>query len=309
MKDAINFTNAYYIKLGVGGKWADSSINEDKARIGYAGWRLEQINTRSWEFLKTQYRHGYKNDASATTDLNALENFVVSNPEDIWVTFHSGKLWWCRLANGPLQEDDISKYRDTSGAWKNQDVNGRELLINQIPGSISKIQGFRGTVCKIHEVEVLKRLINGIQSDAYQHIFNANSNLISQVENGLKLLHWKDFEALVDLVFREAGWQRISVLGETMKFTDMDLREPITNELYQVQVKSAASLSDFQQYADNFSHGSYRKLYFVVHSPEPNLVAYQATECRNDIELIFPNKLAALVVDMGLTKWLLDKIR
>lgn len=215
---------------------------------------------------------------------------------------------WCRLANGLILEDEISKYRKTSGEWRSQDIYGRELLICNIPGSISKIQGFRGTVCTIKEKEDFKRLINDIPSDAYKGIFNAQNTLIAQVESGLRLLHWKDFETLVDLMFREAGWQRISVLGEIMKYVDMELLEPVTNELYQVQVKSAANLNDFQQYAERFTHGVYRKLYFVVHSPEPNLEVYQG-EQQNDVELILPNKLAELVVDMGLTKWLLNKIR
>jgi hypothetical protein len=56
---------------------------------------------------------------------------------------------------------------------------------------------------------------------------------------------------LVDLVFRQAGWQRLSVLGETMKFTDMDLLEPVTGDQYQVQVKSAATLADLESIRQN----------------------------------------------------------
>ena len=63
-------------------------------------------------------------------------------------------------------------------------------------------------------------------------------------------MHWKDFETLVDLLFRQAGWRRLSVLGETMKYADLELEEPITMERYQVQIKSAADLGDFARYRD-----------------------------------------------------------
>lgn len=303
----IDLINAYYIKLGRGGVWEESSIKENKMRIGWRSWPIHQINAREWDILRKQYRHEYKTESTATTDLNALKTVVESAPTDIWITFYASKLWWCRLTAEPVMEDEISKYRNVSGIWHGQDINGNQLLINQIPGSISKILGFRATICRIHEIDDLKRLINDEPSEAYKEILNAKDQLISGVEAGIKRLHWKDFETLVDLVFREAGWQRISVLGETMKFVDMELLEPITNDLYQVQVKSAASIRDFQDYMEHFSHGSYRKLYFVVHSPDPSLT--KAKNDSDDIELIQPKRLAELVVESGLTNWLLKKIK
>lgn len=97
-------------------------------------------------------------------------------------------------------------------------------------------------------------------------------------------------------------------MGETMKFVDLELEEPITGDLYQVQVKSTATVVDFERYAQNFSPESFRKFYFVVHSPEEKLTNYQGTMDEN-IELILPRRLAQMVVDFGLTNWLMKKIR
>lgn len=307
MRD-IDFKSAYYIKLGIGGKWEKTSIQENKVRIGWANWIVEEINQRNWDALKEKHQHEYKNKSSATADINALKTLVESTSDDIWITFHASHLWWCRVGEPGIFKDEISNYRKVAGQWNNQDIHNQPLIINQIPGSISKVQRFQGTICSVKETDDLKRLLNNQPSQAFQAILEAKKRLIEEVEEGLKRLHWKDFETLVDLIFRNAGWRRTSIIGETMKFVDMELEEPITGDLYQVQVKSAASVDDLEQYMKNFSPGSFRKFYFVVHSPEGKLADYQGVPDEN-IELILPKQLAQMVIDFGLTDWLLKKIR
>jgi len=306
--EMIKFTKAYYIKLGRGGKWEESSIRENKARIGWESWTLEEINQGDWTISKEKHRDEYKNKGAATADINALKSFSESVSDDIWITFHSSQLWWCNLGKKGFFEDSISKYRLLFGEWHSQDINGHPLLVNQIPGSIAKVQRFQGTICKIAEVEVLNRLINGSSSEAFKAISQIKASLVKEVARGLPQLHWKDFETLVDLLFRNAGWRRVSLLGEAMKYVDMELVEPITGDMYQVQVKSKATVNEFEEYAQEFSHGIYRKLYFVVHTPDKNLAEFQ-TDKYKDIELILPKQLAEMVVELGLTDWLLTKIR
>jgi len=310
--EAVEFRRAYYIKLGEGGKWAESSIQESKARIEWVGWTLEEINQapnpEAADALKKKHRSEYKNKGTATKDLNALVTFVSSTSDDIWVTFHAGRLWWCRLGEGQVLEDETSRYRLVSGKWHDRDIHGHILLANQIPGSIAKVQGFRATICRIAEVDDLRRLINDVPSDAFQAISRIKEELISEVEKGLTRLHWKDFEILVDLLFRGAGWKRVSLLGGTMKYVDLELVEPVTGDMYQVQVKGSATRKDFEECARNFAHGVFRKLYFVVHTPRDGLATHQA-ETNTDIELVLPGRLARMVVESGLTDWLLTKIR
>lgn len=93
-----------------------------------------------------------------------------------------------------------------------------------------------------------------------------------------------------------------------MKYVDMELEEPITGDRYQVQVKSSSTVNEFEEYAHKFSPETFRKLYFVVHSPEAKLADYQGV-IDEAVELIFSEQLAQMVVDSGLTDWLLNRIR
>ncbi len=129
---------------------------------------------------------------------------------------------------------------------------------------------------------------------------------MAAVVPAIQELHWKDFETLVDLVFRQAGWRRRSVLGETMKFADLELEEPITGDAYQVQIKSRADVVDLREYTAAFSAHGFRRLYFVVHSPTP---ALRAMSNSDEVELVLPERLAGMIVDHGLLGWLGDRIR
>jgi hypothetical protein len=305
----VEFQKAYFLKLGTGGEWEESSIKKSIARIGWRDLSVEEINAKDWKKLKDilPTRHSFKNKGAATADINALQSFVEATAEDVWITFHASQLWWGKLGEPKIYEDEISRYRTMLDKWHNHDINERPLLISQIPGSIAKVQRFQGTICSIKEVDDLKRLINNQPSKAFQAVLLAKENLITEVQAGVKQLHWKDFETLVDLLFRNAGWHRISFVGETMKFADLELKERITGDLYQVQIKSKATVADFKLYAKDFSSDNFRKLYFVVHSPDKGLSKHQSKY--KNVELILPERLAKMVVEFGLADWLLEKIR
>lgn len=305
----IEFKNAYYIKLGKGGIWEKSSISENKARIGWNFLTVDEINGKDWKTLATKLKSkvNYGSKGAATTDINALKTFVNSTPEDIWITFYSGQLWRCRLGDNIVYEDEKSRFRTLSEEWNNRDIDGKLLLTNHIPGSIAKTQRFQGTICKVNEESGLKRLINNQPSEKYQAVLKAKNLLVNEVQKSFTQLHWKDFEILVDLVFRNAGWNRTSVIGESMKYSDIELEEPITGEMYQVQVKAEASLDEYLEYARGFSPEIYKRQYFVVHSPDTELLTHKPEE--DGVELILPERLASMVVEFGLVGWLLMKIK
>jgi len=306
----LKIANAYFIKLGEGGEWEESSISENKMRIGWRDIPLSDIHNNNWRAIEQQIRSWsnlQEKKGAATADINALKKICKSTPRNIWITFHKSCLWWCRLADGKIMQDKTSRYREVDGRWRNENLKGELLSISRIPGQLSQIQGFRGTVCDVKEKKILVRLINGIQSPIYKKTQQARNNLIEKVEKAIKGLHWKNFETLVDLIYRQAGWKRVSWLGQTMKYADLELEEPITRELYQVQVKSSADLNDFRNYARQFPGRGFRKLYFIVHTPSQNLIKYKSN--KEDVELVLPNRLAEMVVDAGLVSWVMDKVR
>jgi len=267
----VEFDKAFFIKLGGQGKWEQSSIEENKLRIGWAQQSLLDINAKNWETLSHQIGEEMNDKGAATRDFNALKNIVLSTPEDIWVTFYSSHLWWCRVDDKEIQMDSESKYKTLSKEWSCEDVDSNPMMISNISGKLSKTQGFRGTVCKINEFAYLKRLINNQPSDEFLDIKSNKNKLIKSVSEGIKLLHWSDFETLIDILFSSAGWHRMSAVGKTQKFIDMEYREPITGKFYQVQVKSSSGINEFLEYSNNFNNERYEKLYFIVHSPQQNL--------------------------------------
>lgn len=313
--DEIQFDKAYYIKLGVRGVWEGDSTKSGKIRIGWGDTKLEDIQKGNWDKIKKEIQEDFRarnKKTGATQDFNALKNIYDADSNTVFVTFYDSKLWWCRVRDevgkDRIKEDGTSKYREVDGKWSDQDRDRKVLLSNQIPGNLSKLQRYPATCCRVGEVDHLRRLINAEHSSEYNSISEAKKELKSRVVAGIKLLHWKDFEILVDLVFSQAGWRRVSVLGETMKFFDLVLEEPITNDRYGVQIKSAATSGDFKNYAERFTNSEFKRLYFVVHSTDGEKLSEDSKDYEN-VELIFADELAKMVVDGGLVDWLMEKIQ
>ena len=303
----VDFRNAFYLKLGSGGKWEEDAIVTGKLRFGWKHQTLEDINIGRWDLIDGQLREQLadKLKGEATRALNGLQMIAQSGPEDVWITFYQSKLWWTRVAAAPVEEDSISKFRRTAQPWKDG-ADGRVFTINDLPGRLAMIQGYRWTVCRVQCPDLLRRTLSGTRSDIATAIQSDRATLAQHLTEAIKELHWKDFETLVDLVFRNAGLIRVSVLGQHAKAYDLELREPITEDRYVVQVKSQATLADLRSTAANFSTDDYRRVYFVVHSPATDL--NDASDIPDYVDIIRPQRLAELALDAGLAKWIEDKV-
>jgi Restriction endonuclease len=303
----VEFLNAFYIKLGRGGCWETDSIRSSRLRLGWVGQSVNDINAGRWDVISEQLRNEMPDKPQvATNDLNRLRDIAQSTPEDLWITFHGAKLWWARLAAGRVEEDHISKYRGTLDGWRDTSLSGKLLVVNDLPGKIAQLQGFRGTACRVLEQALLRRVLEGTRSELASRIAHERASLCLRLEIAITELHWKDYETLVDLVFRNAGWKRVSVLGQQAKGYDLELREPITGDRYVVQVKSQANRADLDNTILEFSAADYRKVFFVVHSPTSNLV--NAIDLPNHVELVDPTHLAKLALDAGLSTWIEEKV-
>ncbi len=306
----IDFANAFYIKLGRGGEWENDSIEAWKLRLGWRQQSVDDINAGRWDLIDEQLRakDGGRRVAATTSDLRALKNIAASTDEDIWITFHKAKLWWTRLASGPVEQDSISKFRRTAEPWHDCAADGRLLVISALPGKISQLQGFRATVCMVHYGDLLRRILNGTRSAVAIAIRDHRDALAQDLTMAIKELHWQDFETLVDLIFRAAGWKRVSVLGQYAKAYDFVLQEPVIGERYVVQVKSRAGLAEFRKTIADFSDKDFRRVFFIVHSPGADLDTLSAGDIPEHIEIIPPSRLGKLALDAGLVGWLEDKV-
>jgi hypothetical protein len=117
-------------------------------------------------------------------------------------------------------------------------------------------------------------------------------------------LWWKDFELLVDHIFAQSGWQRISVLGQTDKDIDLDVYSPVTNKRAFIQVKSHASPEILNDSVARFREmEQFDEMYFVVHTCDSEL----GTSREDSISILDLNRLSELVINAGLVNWLITK--
>ncbi len=308
----INFENAYYIKLGEKGSWAEDSIANGIARIGWSKVHIDDIQKDNWDGIRNVIKQSYNErgkKTGSTQDYEALKRFCDAKVNDVFISFYKEKMFWCNLNDSPLEQDTKSKYRQTQNGWSCSPIidPSRVFHSNEISGKISKTQAFQGTLCmyKPEEVDIINRIINGIPNPNVAHVQKKKDEICELIITILTDLHWKDCEILTDLIFQQSGWQRVSMAGGSMEFMDFEYVEPINKDRYIVQVKSGAKRSDFLKYQDKFIHEEYRKLFFVSFNPHHDLLGYRSEQ--ENIKNLCGYDLATLIFDLGLVKWVLKK--
>ena len=305
--DRIAPSTAYFIKLGSGGAHEARCIEKDDTLwLGYIHVPHEFCQNGEWDKVRDLLiqTHGTAQGA-ATRHVNQIRAFYKSDETVLWVTFYKNLLWWCFAETGIQQLPDGSKIRQTRGGWKFCSIHGEPLDMGRLSGSLTSTQSFRGTICSVKEFDYLVRKINGERSPLEQGVLDARNQLERVLEQSIKLLNWKAFELLVDLIFRQAGWQRIGQLGKTQKTLDLDLFSPIANERYLVQVKSKAGRLQFEHFLTETSDMEvYNRYFFIVHTPSSTLGKNLETET---CKLWFPAEIAQLVVRYGLVDWVIDR--
>jgi hypothetical protein len=267
-------TGARFIKLGAKGKWEQYCIESTPGtiRLGFINPHHEACLAGEWEavteFMLTERK---KTKGKATEITNQVRDFYTLDESTIWITFYRRQLYWCVASPRVVELDDGSRIRETIGGWKNTSVRGTKLSVETLSGSLTRTQGFRGTICSVAAIEYLKlrlcdEVLPEVQS-ALESLQMLEFSLVALIRG----LNWKDFELLCDLVFANAGWQRIASLGGTEKSIDLDLMSPVTGRRLFVQVKSEANKDTFDRYLQDFGGlEQYDEMYFIVHSPIGN---------------------------------------
>ena len=300
---------ALYIKLGEGGCWAKDSIETWKIRIGFESINIDLIKEEKWDKIKETL------DKNDKIFFNALKNIIDADSETVFITFFSNKMYWCVAKKGSINEDNISKYLETEIKWSDKSINKERLFgIDQISGRITKYKAyprrFLSIGNKLDELNYLKQIINNNETTQYKDLFAAKAKLKEALIPAIKNLIPDDFELLVDLLFRNFGWKRISVLGKTMKDFDIILEEPLKKVLHGVQIKSEATFSDYEKYKNIFIENyidSFSSFFFVVHTPDKKLEEYN--EEAENITLYKVEEIANHAIDSGLIDWIMEKAR
>jgi hypothetical protein len=305
--EKIKTAKVLFIKLGVGGVFEKDCIEKDNTlRLDYRATDYHLCSEGNWgEVYKYFMEEEKTTPGVATSHTNQIKYFYEEGERTLWITFHSNKLWWCFSKPIISLLPDGTTTRPVIGKWSDKDVNGKELLSGNISGKLLKTRGFRGTICTVPEKEYALRKINGEQSLEAVEVEKAMNELKLKLTHLIKHLQWKDFEALIDLIFRQAGWQRMGELGKQTKSIDLEVLSPVTGERAIVQIKSQCELKEFRNYEKKFAEmEEYDKSFFIVHSPKEDLENFQ-----NDSKIIlyFVDKITDLTISSGLVDWLIIK--
>lgn len=293
-----------FIKLGRNGQWEKSCIEDEQSiRLGYAGVSHEACIRGDWDEVRGSLllkRSG--NKATATSDLNQIRDFYEAPEGDIWITFYQRRLYWCNAQAAVTLLPDGTRMRKTANGWTCHDRKGRLLSVDSLDGRVSKVQGYRGTICGVEQGEYLLRKIGGEQQLDVGQARESLERLQKDVQALILGLWWPDFELLVDLIFSRSGWQRISVLGKTEKDIDLDVFSAVANRRAYVQVKSATDSNEFRSCVSAFrGYPQYDEMYFVYHSCKTPL------EPQTGVSVWGIDQISKLVIQCGLVDWLLAK--
>lgn len=299
--------NVYYIKLGRSGEWEKDCLElSQTVRIGYREVPDDLCRQGKWNEVHNIMKGKRKHNGVATGDTNQIRFFYESDEETLWITFWGDRLYWCFSKPEITTLPDNSKSRPVIGKWSSCNILGQPLQKTQLSGALLRVEGFRGTICKVKELKYLVEKINGVDRPEIANARLAKVEFEEKIERLIRQLTWKDFELLVDLLFRQAGWQRMGALGKTQKSIDLDLYSPITDERILVQVKSSAnssSLHDFRERMSDFQ--DYDRAYFLVHTPSNDLIG---SNSQDEIVVWLPSDIARRVVMFGLSEWVISKV-
>ena len=301
----ITSQKSLFIKLGSGGKWEKECIESNCIKLGYIESDFNACIKKEWNIVEKHYIESGKSQIATSGYVTQIKYFFEEPEDTIWITFYNNKLWWTKAKSEVFRLDDGTKTRDCLSNWSDKDINGNTLYMENLSGKLLKTQGFRGTICRVEEHEYLLRKINAEES---QDVLNAKNNysiLNKSLCVLIKQLTWQDFEVLIDLIFTQAGWQRVSSVGKTAKTLDLDLKAPVTGEKCLVQIKSSSGRKELDDYIKKFkSMDQYDKFYYVCHSfdEEPPNISDER------LKLMFVEEVAELSIDAGLTKWIISKV-
>ncbi|KAA9016876.1 hypothetical protein F4U96_11665 [Sphingobium limneticum] len=296
-----------YIKLGDGGRWAKSSLEEGKVAFGYHSIPHDACQTEDWSKVR-RLLADRKSEGAKTAGVNEVAAFYEMGEDCLWVTFGYGHLWWCFAKEevvwlGEWDDGGPSRYRPTVDGWRNTDIHGKPLKIANLSSNLTQTANFRATICTVGAQDYLLRKINGVTEPVVIRAAETRAEMIKVATDMIRDLHWKDFETLADLIFARSGWQRSTPVGETLPDVDLLMEQPTTSETAFVQVKSRANQAVLDDYLDRFRRSGYDRFFFVCHTKARSLS--MPDEPR--LHLFEGERLADAAVKNGLFDWLVER--
>jgi Restriction endonuclease len=279
------------------------------------GWSIiphELLLDPDFRKIEALLRQEFTDQGAATRDLNALRCLLDAPSQHVWITFEDGCMWWCTVEDGPNinpNGEDQSHgnfWLACDRPWSNRSLGGRLLAVADLPGIVTVVAGFRGTVSEPRASEGILRVIKDEQSKDTVASRDSRIHYVQVVSILMKQLRWKDFEQLVQLILDRTGWTRISVLGGNREGIDIEVANLTSDEIAFVQVKSSATQAVLDEYVGRFDarRDRYARMIFAVHSVNGPLIS----PADSHVQLWTCDKLGELVVRLGLGELVESKL-
>lgn len=300
-----NLGDVFFIKLGRRGCWEEESIQDGIIRFGYDETPHKLASEGRWTEVKDSVRGVWsENEGVLTSHITQVRRYYEADERDIFITFHGGALYWCH-PTGPIERyEDGRHWRRTVAGWSNQSLGGQILSEDKLSGNLTKVQMFQGTISSVQQKEYLLRRLQDQDLPEVAHAKTIEQKIVSSNVALMKLLTWRDFELLVDLVFTSSGWRRIAEVGRSQKTVDLELTLPTTGERAFVQVKSHTNDKQLRDYILRFQQSKlHARMFYVWHSGSIKMEGDHA-----GVTLVDPQRLARMVLDAGLSTWLREKV-
>lgn len=300
-----------YIKLGKGGRWASEAIAEGIVPFGFRQIAHEPCCQGDWQEAARQLAAAARSPSGVTQGLRELREFYEQDDRCLWITFANGHLWWTFadaevVAIADPQEDGPRRYRRTLNGWHRASLTGEPLAIRSLSSSLTRVAGYRMTICAVEREDYLLRRIRGEEEPLLMEARQLRASLDDVAARMIAALDWRDFEIMVELIFTRGGWQRQSALGDSEVDIDLLLDQPTTGETAWVQVKSSAGQAVLDDYLARFRRdGSAQRFYFVCHSPKGALTLPP----ERNLHLWTGRELARSALASGLLDWLIERTR
>lgn len=311
--EKIRAEQAYFIRLGEGGKWAEQALARGEMHFGDPSPGAHALALDGdWPGVGENWlAAGLTRPDRLTSDLREVRAFYTLGPETLWLTMFKGRLYWAFAAPEVFEtKTDASASgafaRKTLGGWRSTDVAGLPLTRDRVSSAIWKTTGYQRTICRFADPERVIRRINAEVPDAVTAVREAEKAVTETVERMLPLLDWKDFEALVDLIFLRLGWRRLGELGGTQADADFVAEQPLTGERAFVQVKMDATPAQVRAALEAFDLTAAHERFVFACLRCRGAVDLGA---RANAELWLGAALAQRAIDAGLVRWLANMVR
>lgn len=301
-----------YVKNGGGGRWWQAAKTNQQIHLGWKGIPNELLMNLDFAEIKRVMKVQYGSKRGATQDFNQLHDLLNTPPQHVWMTFEDRYMWWCTVLDGATVNPDGESTNKGNfwlvcdRPWSNRSLNGKLLAMTDLPGTVTTVAGFKGTVCTPKAWREILRIIQDEKDPDAALAAVARGKYKQAVEKIVKRLSPQDFEQLIDLILARTGWARISTLGKALKGIDLEVENRTADEIAFVQVKSSATQKVLNDYVEQFNNqrNRYSRMIFAVHSPSGELSA----PADLPVQLWTCDRVAEFVVHAGLGEWVESRL-